>query len=247
MLVMVTARSTGRELFQINNGVSHIVVDLLKVLKDRYNYKKLSNLTGIPISTLTRYLTGKTIPKGSKARRLLKNLVLNLNLSSLISQLIRDGDSIDLFKVMFNPNMIKIIGAHVINEYVGMKITSFMALDLLSIPLTAYLSTVTSRHFYIVAREPLPVDNQELFTIFLNDSRSIWPTCYWVYFNQARKKESILMVSAKTPEYEFFNKLIEVLEKKNVEIAGLFSLIGSEEEFSKLSLKPGCKRYCILS
>jgi len=244
---MVTVRSVGKELFQFNNGVSYIVVDLLKVLKDKYNYRKLSSLTGIPVSTLTRYLTGKTIPKGNKARRLLKNLVMNLNVSSLISQLIRDGSSVDISKIMLNPNMIKIIGAHVINEYVGMKITSFMALDLLSIPLTAYLSTITSRHFYLVAREPLPVDNQESFTIILNDSRSIWPTCYWVYFNQVKKKESILMVSAKIPEYDFFNKLIEILEKKNVETAGLFSLLGNEEEFSKLILKPGCKKYSILS
>lgn len=244
---MTIVKNLSKELFRIDNGVSYIAVDLLKVLKDKYNYRKLSNLTGIPISTLTRYLTGKTIPKGSKARRLIKNLILNLNVSSLISQFIKDGDVIDFSKIMFNPNMIKIIGAHIVNEFSGMKITSFMALDLLSIPLTSYLSTITSRHFYIVTREPIPADNNEFFTIVLNHSGSMWPTCYWIYFNQTKKKESTLMISASIPENEFLGKLIEILEKKNVEIAGLFSLIGSEEEFSRLSLKSGCKKYFLLS
>ncbi|MEM1584147.1 MAG: hypothetical protein QXP57_05005 [Nitrososphaerota archaeon] len=244
---MSTSRNFSRELFSIDNGVSHIAVDLLKVLKDRYNYRKLSNLTGIPVSTLTRYLTGKTIPKGSKARRLLKNLILNLNTSSLISQFTKDGGIIDVSKIMFNPSMIKIIGAHIVNEFAGMKITSFMALDLLSIPLTSYLSTITSRHFYIITREPIPADSHEFFTIILNDSESIWSICYWVYFNQIKKRESILMISTNIPESVFFGKLIEILEKKNVEIVGLFSLIGSEEEFSRLPLKSGCKKYYILS
>lgn len=244
---MVTVKSSGKELFQVNNDVSHITVDLLKVLKAKYNYKKLSNLTGIPVSTLTRYLTGKTIPKGTKSKRLLKNLIANLNVSSLISQFIKGNDAVDISKIMFNPNMIKIIGAHIINEFAGMKITSFMALDLLSIPLTAYLSTVTSRHFSLVTKEPLPIDGQESFIVTCNDSKSIWPTCYWVFFKQVRKRESILMISTKTPEYDFFNKLAESLEKRNAEIVGIFSLIGNEEEYLKLDLKPGCKRYYILS
>ncbi len=238
---------TGKELFQVNNDVGHITVDLLKVLKAKYNYKKLSNLTGIPVSTLTRYLTGKTIPKGAKSKRLLKNLIANLNVSSLISEFIKGDDAVDISKIMFNPNMIKIIGAHIINEFAGMKITSFMALDLLSIPLTAYLSTVTSRHFSLVTKEPLPTDGQESFIVTCNDSKSIWPSCYWVFFKQVRKKESILMISTKTPEYDFFNKIAESLEKRNAEIVGIFSLIGNEEDYSKLNLKPGCKRFYILS
>lgn len=244
---MTTVRDPVKELFSSDNNVSYIAVDLLRVLKDKYNYRKLSNLTGIPVSTLTRYLTGKTIPKGNKARRLLKNLILNLNTPSLISQFIKDGGVIDICKIMLNPNMIKIIGADIVNEFTGMKITSFMALDLLSIPLTSYLSTITSRHFYIVTREPIPADNHEFFTIISNDSGLMWPTCYWVYFNQIKKRESILMISASIPENRFLNKLIEILEKKNVEIVGLFSLIGSEEEFSRLPLKFGCKKYYIPS
>lgn len=244
---MATVKSGRGESFWFENGVSHITIDLLKVLKAKYNYKKLSNLTGIPVSTLTRYLTGKTIPKGAKSKRFLSNLIANLNISSFISQFIEDNNAIDISKIMFNPNMIKIIGAHIINEFAGMKITSFMALDLLSIPLTAYLSTITSRHFSLVTREPLPTDGQESFVIACNDSKSAWTTCYWIFFKPVRKKESLLMVSTKIPECDFFNKLTEALEKKKVEIAGLFSLIGSEEDYSKLNLKPGCRKYYIIS
>ncbi|MDW7985724.1 MAG: hypothetical protein RMI88_00710 [Nitrososphaerota archaeon] len=234
-----------KNLLQSNDGISSIAVDLLKVLKTKYNYRKLSSLTGIPVSTLTRYLTGRTTPKGMKARRLLRNLLLNINTSSLISQFIKDDGVVDLPKIMFNPNMIKILGAHVINEFAGMKITSLMSLDLLSIPLTSYLSTTTSRPFYMVCREPLPLNDGDFFTIFLNNSKNLWPSSYWVYFNKA-KKEEILMISSKVPDEDFFNKLVLKLEERSVEVTGIFSVVGNEEELSKLSLKPGCKKYFVL-
>ncbi|MEN2974837.1 MAG: helix-turn-helix domain-containing protein [Candidatus Caldarchaeales archaeon] len=243
---MVNPKSSEKNIFQFNDVISNISVDLLKVLKANYNYRKLSSLTGIPVSTLTRYLTGRTTPKGSKARKLLRDLILNVNLSSLISQFIRDDGTIDLPRIMFNPNMIKIMGAHAINEFAGMKITSFMSLDLLSMPLTSYLSTTTSRHFYIVSREPLSVDDGGFFILSQNKSRYVWPDSYWIFFNKVKKKEEVLMISSIIPEEEFFNKLVRVLEEKGVEIAGLFSVLGSEERLLKLDLKPGCKKSFLL-
>lgn len=229
-----------------NNGISAVAVDLLKVLKQRYNYRKLSDLTGIPVSTLTRYITGKTAPKGAKAQRLLKDLIVNLNITSILSEF-REGDGgLIISRVMLNPNMVKILGAHIINEFAGTRITSFMSLDILSIPLTSYLSIVTSRQFYIVSREPLPVKDGEQFTIFLNHSGNAWPTSFWVYFSRPKRREEVLMISSRAPEEEFFNTLVRRMEQENAEIIGLFSVIGSDEKLSKLKLKPGSRKLYLI-
>ncbi len=96
-------------------------------MKSKYNYRKLSTITGFPVSSLTRYLTGKTIPKRSRAEKLLKNLLADINISSLIAQNIEGGeDYLDLSRVMLNLNIIKVLGAHVLNEFMGMKVTSFL-------------------------------------------------------------------------------------------------------------------------
>ncbi|MEM2267159.1 MAG: hypothetical protein QXT51_01920 [Nitrososphaerota archaeon] len=244
---MVVRNLEEKSIFLPNNSLSLIAVDLLKVLKSSYNYRKLSNITGIPVSTLTRYLTGKTMPRGVKARKLIKNLIMNLNISSLLSHF-TDGDgSLDLYEVMFNPNMIKIIAAHVLNEFAGMRITSLLALDNLSIPLTTYLSAITMRPFSIVSREPLPIKNSDMYTLILEDSKGVWPLCYWLYFKNVKKRESILIISSKTPEARLFNKLAQIIEKKNSEIVGFFSVVGSLEEFSRLNLKSNCRKYYIIS
>ena len=107
-------KRTNRLTLNLEEEGRLIAVDLLKILKTKYNYRKLSTITGFPVSTLTRYLTGKTIPKRSRTEKLLKNLLANINISSLIAQNIGGGkDYSDLSRVMLDPNIIKVLGAHV--------------------------------------------------------------------------------------------------------------------------------------
>lgn len=239
-------RGRGKTLLDSEDGLSSVAVDLLRILKTRYNYRKLSVMTGVPVSTLTRYLTGKTVPKGAKVRKLLRNLMANINISSLVAQSMRgNGEEVDLTPVMLDPNMVKVLGAHVINEFAGAKVTSFLALDTLSVPLTTYLAVSTSRPFHIVSSEPLAA-NGEAIPIIFNEPRSVWVKSYWLLLRLGRRKESILVISSKTPEPRFFNLLSDTLEKRGSEITGFFSVLANEEYMKKLNIRPGCKRSYIL-
>jgi len=56
---------SGKKLeFIISHGGESLVMDILKILKEKYDYNTLSKITGLPISTLSRYCTGKSTPKG---------------------------------------------------------------------------------------------------------------------------------------------------------------------------------------
>lgn len=245
----MSPRGRGREKALLDSGdwLGSVAVDLLRILKTRYNYRKLSIMTGVPVSTLTRYLTGKTVPKGMKVKRLLKNLMANINISSLIAQSIRgSGDDMDLTPIMFDPNMVKVLGAYVINEFAGTRVTSFLALDTLSVPLTTYLAVSTSRPFHIVSSEPLSTNGESMPIIF-NDPEDAWIKSYWLLLRFNRKRENVLAISSKTPDPRFFNLLAKTLEDKGSEITGLFSVVMSKENLNRLAVKPGCKRSYILS
>ncbi|MCS7136731.1 MAG: helix-turn-helix domain-containing protein, partial [Nitrososphaerota archaeon] len=48
------------------HGMETVALDLLKLLKQKYDYKTLSKMTGLPVSTLNRYIKNKTIPQTQK-------------------------------------------------------------------------------------------------------------------------------------------------------------------------------------
>lgn len=225
-----------------------VVVDLLRILKSKYDYRALSTITGFPISTLTRYVVGKTTPKRAKAERLLKNLLSNVNLTALITNDLGDPDgNPDLSKILLDPAVIKILGAHIINEFMGMKITSILPLDILSIPLATYLAAATSRHMHIVSSEPMTANGDAIPIIFLEDDHGQARAC-WLVLKNCGKKESVLAISSQTPNPYFFNSLIEALLKMGVELGGFFTIIAKEEDLKKMKIPPGVKRsYIILS
>ena len=239
-------RKVKNLVIDVSSEANTVVTDLLRVLKSKYDYRALSAITGIPVSTLTRYITGKTSPKGAKAEKLLRNLLSNVNLTALImNDVSYDGDGLNLAEIMLNPSIVKIIGAHVINEFIGMKITSFLALDLLSIPLVTYLASVTSRPMYVISPEPVSVNGDSTPVLF-TEGECGFARAYWLLMRKRSKKESVLAISSQTPNPNFFNSLLETLRKLEIELGGFFSVVAKEDELKKLKIPPGVKRSYIL-
>ena len=227
-------------------GLSSVVIDLLKILKAKYNYRKIADMTGFPVSTLTRYLTGKTVPKGRKARQLLERLLSNINLQSIINQHIRYMDGyIDLSRLTTNPNIIKVLGAYVINEFAGTKITSILSFDMNVVPLASYISTTTSRSLGMLVPEPIS-PNGEAAPIVYPDIDGVHAVSRWLLFNPVRKRESILLLSSCTPLPSIFNPLQRILKRKGGEITGVFMIVANEEKLKELNLPSGIKRSYIL-
>ena len=231
----------------LSADASTIAVDLLRVLKSRYDYKALSTITGIPVSTLTRYITGKTAPRASKAERLLKNLLENVNLAALISENAGYNGGVDLAAVMLNPNILKIIGAHILEEFSGMKITAILPLDILSIPLASYLSTAISRPMYLLSSEPVTTDGHSIPIIFREEGRGS-AKAYWLLIRRNCKSDSVLTISTQVPDPCLFNTLIEILAENRIDLGGFFAVIAEEEKLRRLKIPPGVRRsYIILA
>lgn len=234
-------RKSSNMLISLSADAGSVIADVLRVLKLKYDYRTLSKITGFPISTLTRYITGKTVPRGSKAEKLLKSILYNVNLPAFIAEYSGfDGGQLDIAKIMLNPNLVKIIGAYVLDEFAGMKITSIMSLDLLSLPLASYMSVNTSRPLHLVS--PYPVSSPDHLTslVFSDDGGDV--RAYWLLFGKNCGRESVLLLASRTPDPVFFNKLVEVLLEEGAEIGGFFAVAAKKDILSKLKIPPGVKR-----
>ena len=231
----------------VSSEANEVIVDLLRILKSKYDYRTLSTLTGFPVSTLTRYITGRTSPKGAKAKKLLERLLNSVNVMRLIMEEGFDGNGVDLARVMLNPSMVKIIGAHVINEFTGMKITSILSLDVLSMPLASYIASATSRPMHIVSSEPISM-NGDATPIIFADGGNGSARAYWLLARKNCRSESVLAVASQTPNPYFFNALVDALRKMEMELGGFFTIVAREEDLKKLRIPPGVKRsYIVLS
>jgi hypothetical protein len=238
-------RKSNNMVISLSTDAGSVIVDVLKILKLKYDYRALSKITGFPVSTLTRYITGKTAPKGSKAEKLLRNTLGNINLPAFIAEYSGfDGGRLDLTKVMLNPNLVKIIGAYVLEEFAGMKVTSIMSLDILSLPLASYLSIMTSRPLHLVS--PFPISSPDHLTplIFLDDGGDA--RAYWLLLRKNCNRESVLLLSSRTPEPFFLNKLVESLISERIEIGGFFMVAAREEILREFRIPPGVKRSYLL-
>ena len=238
-------RKRGSLVVDLSADAGLVIVDLLRVLKSRYNYKALSRITGCPVSTLTRYITGKTSPRGVRAERLLRNLLKNINLPALISEGAEFDGGVDLTEVMLNPNLIKIIGAYVLGEFAGMKITSILPLDFLSVPLASYLATSISRPMHLISSEPISADGHSIPLVFLDNGDGA-ARAYWLFMRKNCKGESVLMLSSRVPDPHFFDLLLKTLMDHKIELGGFFAVAVKEEELRRLKIPPGVKRSYIL-
>ncbi len=235
-------RKSSSMLINLSTDTESIIVDILKVIKIKYDYRTLSKITGFPVSTLTRYVTGKTAPRGAKAERLLRNILSNINLPAFIAEYSGfNGGRLDLTRIMLNPNLVKIIGAYVLEEFAGMKITSIMPLDILSLPLASYLSITTSRPLYLVSPSPISSPDHLTPLVFSDEDRDD-ARAYWLLLEKNCNKESVLLLSSKTPEPRFFNSLIEFLMNEKIEVGGFFVVAAKENILSDLRVPPGIKR-----
>jgi hypothetical protein len=80
---------------------SLMLVELLKSLKSLMDYRMLSQHTGIPVSTLTRYVTNKTLPRGRKTLELINKLLNMEDIKTLISErVVVNGEDVDISRVV---------------------------------------------------------------------------------------------------------------------------------------------------
>lgn len=109
---------------------SYLAVQILKTLKTGMDYKILSKQTGIPVSTLTRYVTNKTIPHGKRAAVLIEKLVSNVDIPALVNQrLVLNEDEVDVSQVVSESSLVELIVAYMLREFSGYRIDAVLGVD----------------------------------------------------------------------------------------------------------------------
>lgn len=227
-------------------GLEAVAVDLLKLAKKQYDYKTLSKATGLPTSTLSRYITNKTFPRGEKARKLIERILPLADPPKLIRErVVVDEDVADVSGLVSDPNVLKILNVFVVNEFSGSKITTIMPLDTYSIPLATALGMAADRKIVLLSERPI-WDDDEMHALTYRVPGFVGKVKLWLPKKAVTSKDSVLMLVSFLANSSLVDSVVRFLQVIKAMPTGVFAIAAREHAWSKLNLPPGIKKKCLL-
>lgn len=228
------------------HGMETVALDLLKLLKQKYDYKTLSEITGLPTPTLNRYIKNKTVPRSQNVKKIIEKVISLVDIAELIKEkVLISEDSANVYEVVSNPNMLKLINFFIVNEFSGSKLTAIMPLDVHSIPLSTVSAITTDRKILLLSERPL-WDDDETITLTYKIPGFVEKFKLWLPKNTVSNKDSVLMISSFLNSDSLVNSAVNMLRNRGAFVTGLFSIMAKEQLWKKILLPPGSKKKCLL-
>lgn len=222
-------------------------LSLLKLLKSKYDYKSLSKLTGLPVSTLSRYCTNRTLPRGLRARKLLQTLMPLARAEDVVREMMKlePNGEIDATEVLFNPWVLRLISSYVSNAFAGRKVTYVLAADEESLSMATAIGMTLDKKFTLVSRKPLWREEDSVSTVLYLPRLGVREVL-WMPRMLIDRKESVLLVFSKVFDEKAANAVVAAVEKGRTHVSGVFALITGKESWEELSLPPATKKDALI-
>jgi len=228
-------------------STSYIVVELLKTLKESYDYKTLSKLTGIPVSTMTRYVNGRTLPRGRKTVELVSKLTSLVDVEKIVRERIKNGyDGIDITNAISEGHILKLITAHFVKSLMATQVSSILAVDEPGIALATSIGLALDRKIYFISERPLwPEDLAINIKYYIRESgerRGVW-----LPKEAIKSRKSILLAAGIVSHPSLFKELHKRVSELGGHIAGLCAIVSTKETFQELKPNQVGDKYVILT
>ncbi|MCR6669615.1 MAG: hypothetical protein NDF51_06410 [archaeon YNP-WB-040] len=203
-----------------------MVIERLRLLKDKYSYKQLSNLTGIPESVLCRYVKGSVLPGGETALELWKKLESVESLSSIIRSKIEytpDG-LLNLTKIVYNPYIIKLASQYAVMKFSSKKIKKVITAAINGIPLATEIAVNMEKEL-IVAKDAKEVGIKEFVEASYHPGGSSEMKTLYIPKGCIKHGDEVLIVDDLIRTGRTLNAIVKLVEKNKGRVEGVFALV----------------------
>jgi transcriptional regulator with XRE-family HTH domain len=230
----------------INVGLSQAAVDVLRYLKRRYDYRRLSSIISISASTLSRYVTGKTMPRAKNAKKILERSLEIVNPREIVKEYF--GNDLDIeggVYISHDVQTLKILASYALNTFMGTRVNSSLALDIPSIPLAACFSSLIGGMLYFALDRPIWHDGEYLEVSYRSPGTSRTERL-WFPSDPVKKNSSMVIFTSFILSPSPVREVLRTLERHKTHVAGLFTLVTVKDTWDRLSVTPGCRRIALL-
>ncbi|MEM2050246.1 MAG: phosphoribosyltransferase family protein [Thermoproteota archaeon] len=208
------------------------VIHLLKVVKGRYTYNELSQLTGLPITVLARYVNGNVLPSDERADELYRILTEKIPLEEIIlNKLVLDESGyFDSSRVIWDVNLLRLISHKAVIPFMGRKIDKVMTAAVDGIPLASFVAEELDADLVIAKRYKEVGVKDFLEATYVIGSSAVVSSLY-IPKSALKKDDNVLIVDDAIRTGETDVALIRLVEKAKANIVGIFILIATGKDW----------------
>lgn len=208
-------------------------VSLLQKAKKHETYKDLSEKTGIPAPSLSRYVMGHVIPSYERAKDLIELFQPEVTLKKEIYRRVDFGrEYFNIYPALFDPNLLQRIAEHAKEKFIDLKPERILSVAIDGIPLTVMIANEFNTP-YVYAKRSKEVGVQEFYEQEYPGSAGILKTIY-LPKECVKQNENILLVDDIIRTGETMKALIKLTLRAKAKISGVFSIVSFKESKKEL-------------
>jgi len=209
-----------------------MTIDLLRLAKERYTYRELSQHTDLPVTVLSRYVKGHVLPTTKRARTIWNSLENVVSLEGEFRKRISFDESgyFDNTNIICNISLLSQGAQYALSKFAGRRITKVMTAAVDGIP----LATVIAKAFgvnLILAKNTKEVGIPDFIEESYIPSNSAVRMELYVPKKAIKRGDSILIVDDVIRSGETQRALINIVNKAKAEVAGIYALVGVGEDW----------------
>ncbi len=222
-----------------------VAIDIVRFLKRRYNYRKLSSMLNIPQSTLARYVRGETVPSPKHARRILDWAENHLRPEELVREFVNGEDLEGLSMVAVEPMQVRMLAGSAFEAFSGRRILGVLSMDELVLPIATVFSVLTGTRLYQLSERPRWGRERSIPIVFQQESEP-YGGCLWCPSSIGEVGEGVLLMVLAVTQPSPLSEVLKTLEERRVHVTGVFTLVAKRRVWNDLRVPVACKKYALL-
>ncbi|MEM4446728.1 MAG: phosphoribosyltransferase family protein [Candidatus Jordarchaeales archaeon] len=218
-------------------------VELLKLMKERYTYKELCEITGLPATVLNRYVKGHVLPSRSRAEELFSVFSRTINLKEEVMARIKfdEGGYFDNTALISDTLLLRLIAKRVAKVFADREVTAVLTAAVDGIPIAVHVANVLDARVAVAKREREIGVKKFLEESYTPSFSGIVMSLYLPQ-NALSSKDNVLIVDDVVRTGETQKALISLVEKARGKLVGAFFLIAIGNAWIKhVNLPSDCK------
>lgn len=223
-------------------------VELLKLMKERYTYKELYEITGLPATVLNRYVKGHVLPSRSRAEELFSVFSKKLDLKEEVMARIRFDEKgyFDNTALISDTLLLRLIAKNVAKTFADREVTVVLTAAVDGIPIAVHIANALDARIAIAKRER-EIGVKKFLEESYTPSFSGIVVSLYLPQNALSNKDNVLIVDDVVRTGETQKALVSLVEKAGGKLVGAFFLIAIGNVWVKhVNLPSGCKLEVLL-
>lgn len=222
-----------------------VAIDVVRFLKNRYNYRKLSSMLGIPQSTLSRYVRGETVPSPKHVRKILAWAERHLKPEELVREFVNGEDLVELTTIAAEPMLVRLLAGSAFETFSGRRILGVLSMDQLVLPIATAFSLLTGIKLYQLSERPHWGREKSVPIVFQQGSEP-YSGCLWCPSSIGEVGEGVLLMTLAVTHPSPLSEVLKTLEERRVHVTGIYALVAKRRVWNSLRVPVACKKHAVL-